>query len=46
MMEAAVRNCGIKMNETTQVIQLIIYIQIFFFSVLFNALALLVFHCK
>lgn len=46
MMEAAVSNCGLKMEETTQVIQLIIYVPIFFFNVLFNALALLVFHCK
>lgn len=46
MMETAVSNCSIKMYETTQVIQLIIYVPIFFFDVLFNALALLVFHCK
>lgn len=46
MMEAAMSNCGIKMDETTQVIQLIIYVPIFFSDVLFNTPALLVFHCK
>ena len=38
MTEAAVSNCSLKMHETTQVIQLIIYVPIFFFDVLFNAL--------
>lgn len=46
MMEAAVNNCGTKMDETAQVIQLIVYVPILFFGVLFNALALLVFQCK
>jgi len=46
MMETAVSNCGIKMDETTQVIQLIIHVPVFFFDVLFRVLVLLVFHGK
>lgn len=44
--EAAVSNCATKTDETTQVIQLVIHVPVFFTGVFSNALALLGLHCR